>query len=178
MAPNPLIDLVRHFAVLSLLAIGGANAVVPEMHRHAVEVAHWMTDQEFAALYAIGQAAPGPNVLVVTLIGWHVAGIAGALVATIAMCGPSSLLTYTVVRFWDRFKERPWRAYVQTGLAPVTVGLVAASAFLLARATDTGPVPVAVTLATSEGKLRDASGKLIAHGTETCLIFEAEKKGR
>jgi len=147
--PSPLLDLVRHFAVLSLLAIGGANAVVPEMHRHAVEVAHWMTDQEFAALYAIGQAAPGPNVLVVTLIGWHVAGIAGALVATLAMCGPSCLLTYAVVHSARRFKDRPFARTIQNGLAPLTVGLIAATAYLLARTADTTALTVAVTAATA-----------------------------
>lgn len=146
---NPLGDLVRHFAVLSLLAIGGANAVVPEMHRHAVDVAHWMTDQEFAALYAIGQAAPGPNVLVVTLIGWHVAGIAGALVATIAMCGPSCLLTYAVVHSARHFKEHPLARTIQDGLAPLTAGLIAATAYLLARAADTTLLTVMVTAATA-----------------------------
>ena len=148
-SPDPLGDLARHFALLSLLAIGGANAVVPEMHRHAVEVARWMTDQEFAALFAMAQAAPGPNVLVVTLIGWHVAGIAGALVATFAMCGPSCLLTYAVVRSAGRFKDRAWARTVQDGLAPLTVGLVAGTAYLLALAADTSIATIAVTVATA-----------------------------
>lgn len=146
---DPLAALARHFALISLLAIGGANAVVPEMHRHAVEVAQWMTDRDFAALYAIAQAAPGPNVLVVTLIGWHVAGISGALVATIAMCAPSSLLTYVVFRFGARFRDQSWMRMIQDSLAPLTVGLVAATAYLLARTADTSAATTLVTLGTA-----------------------------
>lgn len=74
---------------MSLLAIGGANSTIPEMHRVAVEVRHWMSDAQFADMFAIAQLSPGPNVLIVTLIGYHVAGIAGALVATFAIHPPS-----------------------------------------------------------------------------------------
>lgn len=137
------------FVIMAFLAIGGANAVVPEMHRQVVEVERWMTNGEFAALFAIASAAPGPNVLIVTLIGWHVAGTAGALVATGAMVGPTSLLTYAVFHVWNRFRHAPWRQPVQAGLASVTVGLVAASGYLLARAADTGWVTVAITVATA-----------------------------
>jgi len=122
-----------HFAMLSLLAFGGANTVIPEIHRQAVDVAHWMSDTEFADLFAIAQAAPGPNTLIVTLVGWHAAGLAGATVATLAMCGPAALLTYAVLKLWERFKDVSWRATVQQGLMPVTVGMVAASAFILTR---------------------------------------------
>jgi chromate transporter len=140
--------LAINFLTISLLAFGGANAVVPEMHRQAVDVAHWMSDREFAALFAIAQAAPGPNVMIVTLIGWHVAGLAGAFVATGAMVGPSWVLTYGVYSAWSRFRHLPWLATVQNGLTPVTVGLVFSSAFLIARAADTGLLAIAVTAAT------------------------------
>jgi len=125
------------FAGLSLLAFGGVNAVIPEVHRQTVVVNHWMTDQDFAALFAIAQASPGPNFLVTTLIGWRVAGLAGAAVATIAMCGPSCVMTYWVAKVWDRYRETPWRVAVGWGLAPVTVGFVFSSAFVLIRAADT-----------------------------------------
>jgi len=144
-----LLALAANFLILSLLAFGGANAVIPEMHRQAVEVRHWMSDTEFVQLFAIAQAAPGPNVMVVTLVGWRVAGLAGALVATAAMIGPSWVLTYAVFRAWDRFKNRPWCMAIQNGLAPVTVGLVASSAFLLARAADTDTVTVLLTAGTA-----------------------------
>ncbi|WP_375461212.1 chromate transporter [uncultured Enterovirga sp.] len=144
-----LAKLGWRFFIMAFLAIGGANAVVPEMQRQVVEIERWMSAGEFAALFAIGNAAPGPNVLIVTLVGWRVAGIAGALVATLAMVVPTSLLTYAVFRVWDRLKDAVWRRPVQNGLSTVTVGLVAATAWLLASATDVSPFLALVTAATA-----------------------------
>ena len=84
-----LLTMAWTFGLMSLLAIGGANSTIPEMHRVAVEVRHWMSDAQFADMFAIAQLSPGPNVLIVTLIGYHAAGIAGALVATFAIHPPS-----------------------------------------------------------------------------------------
>ena len=123
------------FGQLSLLAFGGGTSVLGEMQRQVVEVHPWMSAQEFAALFALAQAAPGPNMLVTTLVGWRVAGLAGALVATVGMCGPSSVLTFVTVGLWYRFRNAPWRATVQAGLVPVTAGLVMAAAALLVRTT-------------------------------------------
>jgi chromate transporter len=136
MNSNPLYALFGYFALLSLFAVGGANAAIPEMHRVAVDVMHWMTDRQFADMFAIAQVSPGPNVIVVTLIGYHVAGLAGAAVATVGMCGPTCCMAFFVARVWDRFKDAPWRAAIQAGLVPVSLGLIAASAFVLARAAD------------------------------------------
>ena len=133
---DTLIALALQFAGLSLVAFGGANAVIPEIHRQSVEVRHWMTDQDFAALFAIAQAAPGPNFLVSTLVGWKAAGFLGAITATAAMCAPSCVLTFWVAKVWDRYRETEWRTAVGRGLAPVTVGFVFASAFVLVRAAD------------------------------------------
>lgn len=131
-----LLAIGSQFSALSLMAFGGANAVVPEIHRVSVDVRHWMTDADFAALFAISQVAPGPNVMISTLVGWRAAGLPGALLATVAMCLPSCVLAYAVARLWDRFKDAAWRPIVAAGLAPVTVGLVAATFWLLARAAD------------------------------------------
>ena len=136
MNQNPLGSLFVYFAVLSLFAVGGANAAIPEMHRVAVDVMHWMNDRQFSDMYAIAQISPGPNVIIVTLIGYHVAGFAGAAVATVAMCGPTCTLAFFVARTWDRFKEARWRMAIQTGMVPLSLGLIAASAFVLARAAD------------------------------------------
>ena len=133
---DTLVALALQFAGLSLVAFGGANAVIPEIHRQAVEVNHWMTNQDFASLFAIAQAAPGPNVLVCPLVGWKAAGLWGALIATAAMCGPSCLLTFWVAKAWDRYRETEWRAALGSGLAPVTVGFVFSSAFVLVKAAD------------------------------------------
>ncbi|AVJ17681.1 chromate transporter [Serratia rhizosphaerae] len=129
-----LIALAVIFSELSLMAFGGGITILPEMQRQVVEVHQWMSAQEFSALFAMAQAAPGPNMMVVPLIGWHVAGWAGLLVSSLAKFVPSSLVTLLVMQVWKRFKDRPWRRYVQAGLVPVTVGLVAASGALIAEA--------------------------------------------
>lgn len=162
-------QIAWRFALLGLVAIGGANAVIPEMQRQVVEVRHWMTDGQFAALFAIGNAAPGPNMLVVTLVGWRVAGLAGALVATISMVGPTSLLTFAVFHVWDRLKHAAWRRPVQNGLSVVTVGLVAATAFLLSAAADTSPPLVAVTVGTAILSLATKLNPLWAFGIAAAL---------
>jgi chromate transporter len=144
-----LLTLAIHFAILSLFAMGGANAAVPEMHRLAVDVMHWMSDRQFADMFALAQVTPGPNVIVVTLIGYHVAGLAGAAVTTTAMCGPSCVFAFYMGRVWERFKDAPWRIAIQAGLVPISVGLVGASAAILARAADQNWLTVLITAATA-----------------------------
>ncbi|HEU4659354.1 MAG TPA: chromate transporter [Pseudolabrys sp.] len=145
---GPLLTLAGYFAALSLFAIGGANAAIPEMHRIAVDVMHWMNDRQFADMFAIAQVSPGPNMIIVTLIGYHVAGVAGALVTTAAMIGPTCTVAYFVGRTWDRFKHARWRAAVQAGMVPLSLGLVAASAFVVARAADHNAIAAGLTVAT------------------------------
>jgi chromate transporter len=146
---NTLIDLATVYAQLSLLAFGGANAVIPEMQRQVVDVHQWMSAQEFAALFALAQAAPGPNMMVVSLVGWRVAGVWGALVTTAAVAAPSSLLTLLVSGVWFRFKDATWRKAVQAGLQPVTAGLIMASAALLIESTSVDWAAAAVTVVTA-----------------------------
>jgi chromate transporter len=110
-----------------------------------VDVHHWMTDADFSQMFALAQAAPGPNVLIVSLIGWKTAGIIGAFVAMLAMCGPSSALTYYVANVWERFRDAPLRIAIQRGLEPVTVGLVLSSGYVLTRMTDHDAPAYAIT---------------------------------
>jgi chromate transporter len=149
MNDSPLLTLAGYFAMLSLFAVGGANAAIPEMHRVAVDVMHWMSDRQFADMFAIAQVSPGPNIIIVTLIGYHVAGFAGAAVATTAMCGPTCLMAFFVSRVWDRFKDAPWRIAIQAGLVPLSLGLIAASAFVLARTADHNVYAGLITAATA-----------------------------
>ena len=123
--------LAVQFTLIALLAFGGANAVLPEMHRQAVELRGWVTEQQFADMFAISQVVPGPNVMIVTLIGFQLAGLFGALVTTLAMCGPTAVLAYALGRAWDRLRDNRWRSVVQAGLVPVSVGLIAAGAVVL-----------------------------------------------
>jgi chromate transporter len=146
---STLLTLAGYFALLSLFAIGGANAALPEMHRLAVDIEHWMTDRQFADMFAIAQVTPGPNVIVVTLIGYHVAGLAGALVATLAMCGPTCLFAFFIGRVWERFKDAPWRIAIQAALVPISIGLIGASALVVTRAADQSWTAVAITAVTA-----------------------------
>ncbi|MGV1896114.1 chromate transporter [Agrobacterium vitis] len=139
-----LISLALIFTELSLIAFGGGNAILPEMQRRVVEVQHWMSASEFSALFALAQAAPGPNMMVVPLVGWHVAGFAGVVVTSIAKFGPSSLITAGAVTLWERFKDRPWRRIVQAGLAPMTAGLVTSSAAVITKASATSPILIGI----------------------------------
>jgi chromate transporter len=143
---DTLLLMLGQFALMSLFAIGGANGAIPEMHRLVVETRGWMTDRQFADMFALAQVTPGPNVIIVTLVGYHVAGIAGALVATLGMCGPACAFALIVGRVWDRFKNARWRVAVQAGLVPIAIGLTAASALIVARAASTSWVSVALTL--------------------------------
>ena len=140
-------ELGLQFAIISLVAIGGGNAVLPEMHRMVVDVHGWMSSETFAKLYALAQAAPGPNILVVTLIGWFVAGIPGALVATAAITLPAGALAYAAAQVRARWNQRAWWKDFERAVAPLTVGLVLASGWLLTTTTGTGPVAYMITAA-------------------------------
>jgi chromate transporter len=142
---NPLVALALTFALMSLFAVGGANAAIPEMHRVAVDVRHWLTDKQFADVYAISQLSPGPNVLIVTLIGYSVAGVAGALIATLAMCVPTAVLALFVSRLLARSSRARWPAIVQAALVPLSIGLMGASGLILAQTSDRTLAAVLVT---------------------------------
>jgi chromate transporter len=146
MAAGSLITIALTFGWLSLFAVGGAAAAIPEIHRIAVDVNHWMTNSQFADAYAISQLSPGPNVLIVSLVGYQVAGIAGALVATVAMCGPTAALAYTVSRLLHRAGNSPWPALLQKALVPVSIGLMAASGLVVAIAADGSKAAAVLTL--------------------------------
>jgi chromate transporter len=128
-----LLGLFAHFLVLSLLAVGGAITTAPDMHRYVVAQHHWITDAQFSASVAIAQAAPGPNVLFVAVIGWNVAGPLGAVATMSGTLLPSTTLTLVATRWGARRREtRGVRAFT-TGLTPLTIGLLVATGWLLAR---------------------------------------------
>jgi chromate transporter len=143
---NPIWTLVWTFAVMSLFAVGGANAAIPEMHRIAVDVHHWLTDKQFADVFAISQLSPGPNVLIVTLIGYAVGGFGGALAATLAMCVPTAVLAYAVSRLMARPTESRWPAIIQAALVPLSIGLMAASGLIVAQAADRNWIAALLTV--------------------------------
>jgi chromate transporter len=131
-----LIQIFLLFSSLSILSIGGGNTVLPEMHRKTVADYHWLSDKQFADVFAISQAAPGPSILIVTMIGYKAGGFVGAILATIAMMIPAGMLVYLVSRVWERAKDAPIRKAVEKGFAPLTVGLILASAMIMSKAAD------------------------------------------
>lgn len=129
-----LLTLAIVFTQLSLLAFGGGNAILPEMQHQVVEIHHWLTATEFSTMFALAQAAPGPNMMIVPLVGWHVAGPAGLMVTSIAKFGPSSVVAVLALKFWEKFKDHSLRARFEKALKPITVGLVLVSAWIIADA--------------------------------------------
>jgi chromate transporter len=146
---NVLSQIAMTCATLSIVSIGGANAALPEIHRQAVDLLGWMNDETFAHLFAIAQIAPGPNILLVSLIGWHVAGAAGLLVATVAILAPSSLLAFGVGRAVTHWQDAAWVQIAKAALAPIGVGLILASGIVAARAADETLLSYAITAASA-----------------------------
>jgi chromate transporter len=136
MGGTELLGVFLYFVMLSFLAVGGAPSVLPEMHRYVVEVHGWMTSARFAELYTLAQVAPGPNVMYVPLIGWHVAGWPGAIVTTMAMLVPSATLTLLVAYLHARHPRAALGFAIRRGLTPVTIGLIVASGWILLSGVD------------------------------------------
>jgi chromate transporter len=138
------LQLIVLFGSLSLMSIGGGNAVLPEMHLRAVNQHHWLSNGQFADLFSISQTAPGPSILIVGMVGYaaglEVGGVPGAIlggvVATAAMVLPAASLVYAITLFWQRAEESRWRIAVEKGFAPLTVGLILASSLVMSRAAD------------------------------------------
>ena len=135
------------FGLASILSFGGANTIVPQLQLATVHEHAWLTSAQFVDCFAIGQVAPGPNTMLVTLIGYQAAGLAGALVATIAMAVPSCILAWGVTRLWLRNGQARWHLALEHGLAPIGVGLVAAAGFIVARTVDHSALGWGVTIA-------------------------------
>jgi chromate transporter len=143
-----LLGLVLVFGPLSLLSIGGGASLLAEIEHQSVAVHHWTTQREFADLFAISRAAPGPGTMLSTLVGWKVAGWAGALSATAALYLPSSLLVYGVSRLWGRWRGSLWHGAIERGLAPIAAGLVLAGGLAVLQAAGGAAVWAAAAVAT------------------------------
>jgi chromate transporter len=133
MRDNLYLQLIAVFAPLSLLSLGGGQSIVADINQQAVSIHGWVTQSEFVDLFAISRAAPGPGALLTTLIGWQVSGWFGAIVASLALFVPSSVLAYGATLAWTRHHQHPWHRVAERGLAPVATGLIFASAFSVLR---------------------------------------------
>ena len=141
------LGMFQHFASLSLLAVGGAITTAPDMHRYLVDETGWLSDSQFTSSIALAQAAPGPNILFVALMGWnvglnaaasqgggwHSATLAalGLLVAMLGIMLPSSILTYTATRWAHQHREMLAIRAFKSGMAPIVIALLLATAWLL-----------------------------------------------
>ncbi len=129
---SDLFGLFTHFLILSMLSIGGAITTVPDMHRYIVAEHHWLTDAQFTASIAIAQAAPGPNVLFVAVLGWNVAGPLGTLATMTGILIPSTVLSLWATRWGSQRRETRFVRAFTAGLTPLTLGLLLATGWVLA----------------------------------------------
>ncbi len=157
---NQIPALVRVFAYLSILTVGGGMAAFPEMKILTVETHQWLTFPQLIHLYSVGQMAPGPNMMMIVAIGEWAGGMLGALAVLGAFFGPTALLTFVVARLWKKIEKWPWRASIQQGLAPVSIGLLLAGCFTMARGAisglETAAIAVGVLLILQQYKVNPA----------------------
>lgn len=142
-------DLFTVFTPLSFLTVGGGQSVVADIHRQAVDVYGWMNDSQFLDVFALSRITPGPGSLLVTLVGWQVGGLAGALVASFAIFVPSSLLVYALAHVWARHKGSRWIQAIEGGLIPVAAGMILAASCTILRAAEGGAWAWAVAAAST-----------------------------
>jgi chromate transporter len=142
-------NLFWHFMLLSLLAVGGASSTLSDLHAYLVTQNAWMTDKQFVALYTLSQIAPGPNVQFVALFGWQVAGLLGAGVSLLGMCGPSSLLAVSFEVLAKKYQHARWPFIIKRGLTPLSIGLLFANGWILAKAADLSWLLLGLTIATA-----------------------------
>jgi chromate transporter len=152
--------LVRVFAYLSLLTVGGGMAAFPELKDLTVDVHQWLTFPQLIHLYSVGQMAPGPNMMMIVSIGEWAGGALGAVAVLVAFFGPTALFTYLIGRLWTRLEAWPWRTSIQRGLAPVSIGLLLAGCFSMAKGAifglETAAIAVGVLLILLRSKANPA----------------------
>jgi chromate transporter len=143
---DPL-KLAMVFSYLSLLTMGGGMAAFPELQRLTVEQHQWLSAEELMRFYSVGQMSPGPNMMMVVAVGRYVGGVAGAIAVFLAFFGPTATFALFVGRLWKKLERWPWRASIQKGLAPVSVGLLLAGCLTIARSAITGFETAAIAVA-------------------------------
>src|SRR5436190_2766510 len=137
--PGASASLLAHIALLAIISFGGVPGVLPDLRDFVVTANGWLSDRDFANCFAVVQAIPGPNmILMMSFIGWRVGGLPVAIASAAATFAPPCALSFATYRFWDRFRDTAWQQRVRRGLAPVTIGLVVAGGFVMAQAGDGG----------------------------------------
>jgi len=142
---SALIHLALSFSLLSILAVGGGTAVLPEMQILLAEQFN-LSHTQFVHIYSIGQLAPGPNMLMVLVIGYQIAGMLGAGIVLLAFFLPSSFLCFYIGRLWNRFGENPWRRSIQNALEPISIGLMASGVYAVGKASIVSGITAALAM--------------------------------
>jgi len=137
---NVYLALVTILAPLSIAAIGGATGIYAPLQYETVVVRNWLTPREFIDLFAVARLAPGPGSMLAPVIAWKVAGVSGAVLATIALYLPSSILCYIAARVWHCYRGTPWHKAIEAGLTPVAAGLIFAGILSLLQLGGMGPL--------------------------------------
>jgi chromate transporter len=170
---NQIPALIRVFSYLSILTVGGGMAAFPEMKVLTVDVHKWLTFTQLIHIYSLGQMAPGPNMMMIVVVGQWSAGLLGALVTLLAFFGPTAVLAYVIARAWRKLAKWPWRNSIQEGLAPVSIGLLLAGCFSMAKGAitglETGTVAVVTLMILLRYKINPAL--LVAGGAVVGLLF-------
>jgi chromate transporter len=172
---NQIPALIRVFAYLSILTVGGGMAAFPEMKILTVDVHGWLTFPQLIHLYSVGQMAPRPNMMMIVSIGQWAGGILGAIAVLAAFFGPTAVLAFLVAKAWKKLEKWPWRTSIQRGLAPVSIGLLLAGCFSMARGaitgTETAAIAVAVLLILMQYKVNPALLVLASAGVGILTVM-------
>lgn len=159
---SPVTELSLHIAVMSLMAVGGGVVLLgPQVGHYVVDAKQWLSNEQFAAAYAIAQAAPGPNLLFVSLVGWLIAGWAGAICTTLAVLLPSTLLTLAAIRLQARHAGGRLTRALGNAFAPISIGFLTATAWLFTRISNVDLQADALTLAAALILLRSKINPVI-----------------
>ena len=177
MSSNILIQLLVFFLSIAPFTIAGAQTLIPELFRYFVQTHRYMTGSEFATVLALAQIAPGPNMLVVSLLGWKVAGVSGMLVATAALIGPTSIVAYYFGKAMDRLKAAPWLVIVKIALAPVVIGLMLSSGLITSRAANHDVIGWILTAASGAVIYMTSRNPLWVLGTGAAIGVAAHRLG-
>ncbi len=174
---NQIPALVRVFAYLSILTVGGGMAAFPEMKILTVDVHKWLTFPQLIHMYSVGQMAPGPNMMMIVSIGSWAGGLLGAIAVAAAFFGPTAVLAFLVARLWKKLERWPWRTSIQQGLAPVSIGLLLAGCFTMAKGAifgvETAAIAVGVLLILLQYKVNPA---LLVLGGALIGVFSLQPK--
>ena len=174
---SPILKLALAFGALSLVSVGGAPAMMPEIHRLAVVVNGWHTNAEFARDMALAQSAPGPNFMMISLVGWRVAGLPGLLAATFAAIIPSSIIAFIVGRLYTRFSTKNWFSVVRSALPPIVLGLIVASGVVTAQAAVSGVLGFGIVIMSAGIVALTSRNPLVAIGAGALIGLAAGRLG-